>query len=127
MQSCIQTYFSMVATMGLEESLGKNLRAYIQGCNAKFLTNVSYIPHFAFYGGIVKHNYGTRSNRTTVRIPRVRREVAKKSFWFQGPACFNELPFDILCSDSIVAFKHRLKEHLKGLLSLFYFFCYSIF
>ena len=28
---------------------------------------------------------------------------------------FNELPIEIRSSDSIVTFKHRLKEHLRGL------------
>ena len=51
----------------------------------------------------------------TLRIPRVKTEAAKKSFWFQGPSCLNELPIDIRSLDSIVVFKHRLKEHLEGL------------
>ena len=75
-------------------------------------TNIS---NFAFYGERVDHNYGKKRNKTTLRIPRVRTEAAKKSFWFQGPACFNELPIDIQSLDSIVAFKHRLKEHFNGL------------
>ena len=73
------------------------------------------IPNFVCYGERLNHNYGTRRNKTTLRIPRVKAEAAKKSFWFQGPACFNELPIDIRSLDSIVAFKHKLKEHLKGL------------
>ena len=71
-------------------------------------------PNFVCYGERVNHNYGTRRNKTTLRIPRVKTEAAKKSFWFQGPACFNELPIDIRSLESFVAFKHRLQEHLKG-------------
>ena len=71
-------------------------------------------PNFAFFGERIDHNYGTRSNKTTLRIPRVRTEAAKKS-WFQDPACLNELPIDIRSLDSIVSFKHRLKEHFNGL------------
>ena len=73
------------------------------------------IPNFALYGERVSHNYGTRSKNATLRVPRVRTEAAKKSFWFQGPSCFNKLPIDIRSLDSIVTFKHRLKEHLRGL------------
>ena len=80
----------------------------------KFLPGTN-IPNFAFYGERVNHNHGTRSNKSTLRIPRVRTEAAKMSFWFQGPSCFKELPIDIRSLDSIVVFKHRLKEHLKGL------------
>ena len=63
----------------------------------------------------ILYYYGTRGNKATLRVPRVRTEAAKKSFWFQGPSCFNELPIDIRSLDSIVVFKHRLKENLQGL------------
>ena len=53
------------------------------------------IPDFACCSERVNHNNGTRRNKTTLRIPRVRTEAAKKSFWFQGLVCFNELPIDI--------------------------------
>ena len=42
------------------------------------------IPNFVCYGEIVNHNYGTRKNKTAMRIPRVRAEAAKMSFWFQA-------------------------------------------
>ena len=73
------------------------------------------IPNFESYGERVSHNYGTRGNTATLSVPRVRTEAAKKSFWLQGPSCFNELPIDIRSLDSIIVFKHRLKEHLQGL------------
>ena len=75
----------------------------------------STIQNFASYGERVCHNYGTRGNKATLRVPRVRTEAAKKSFWFQGPSCFNELPIHIQSLDSIVVFKHQIKEHLQGL------------
>ena len=53
------------------------------------------IPNFASYAERVSHNYGTRDNKATLRVPRVRTEAAKKSFWFQGPSCYNELPTGI--------------------------------
>ena len=73
------------------------------------------VENFASYGERISHNYGTRGNKATLRVPRVRTEAAKKSFWFQGPSCFNELPIEIRNLESIVVFKHRLKEHLQGL------------
>ena len=73
------------------------------------------IQNFVCYGERLNNNYCTRRNKTTSRIPRVKTEAAKKSFWFQDPACFNELPIDIQNLESFVAFKHKLKEHLKGL------------
>ena len=71
------------------------------------------IPNFASYAERVSHNYGTRGNKATLRVPRVRTEAAKKSFWFQGPSCYNELPIEIRSLESFVVFKHRLKEHLQ--------------
>ena len=75
----------------------------------------TYIPSFALYGEKGSHNYGTRSNNTTLCVPRVRIEVAKRSFCFQGPSFFNEVQVNIQSVDSIVTFKHRIKEHLRGL------------
>ena len=73
------------------------------------------VDNFASYGERVSHNYCTRGNKATLRVPRVRTEAAKKSFWFQGPSCFNELPIDIRSLEFIILFKKRLKEHLQGL------------
>ena len=38
------------------------------------------IPNFASYTERVSHNYGTRGNKATLHVPRVRTEAAKKSF-----------------------------------------------
>ena len=71
------------------------------------------IPNFASYAERVSHKYGKRGNKANLRVPRVRTEAAKKSFWFQGPSCYNELPVEIRSLESFVVFKHRLKEHLQ--------------
>ena len=38
------------------------------------------IPNFASFGEKVSHNYGTKGNKATLRVPRIRTEAAKKSF-----------------------------------------------
>ena len=38
------------------------------------------IPNFASHGERVSHDYGTRGNKAILHVPRVRTEVAKKSF-----------------------------------------------
>ena len=38
-------------------------------------------------------------------------ETAKRSLYFQGPSCFNELAIDIRSIESIVLFKSRVIEH----------------
>ena len=69
------------------------------------------IPNLASYIEKVDHNYNTRGNSSMLRLPKVRTEAARKSFRFQGPSCYNEIPIDIRKQTSIVQFKHRLKEH----------------
>ena len=69
------------------------------------------IPNLASYIQKVDHNYNTRGSSSTLRLPKVRTEAAKKSFRFQGPFCFNDIPIDIRQLTSIVQFKNRLKEH----------------
>ena len=68
------------------------------------------IPNFASYAERVSHNYRTRGNKATLRVPRVRTEAAKNSFLFQGPSCYNKLPTEIRCLESFVVFKHRQKN-----------------
>ena len=43
-------------------------------------------------------------------------ETTRRSFWFQGLSCFNELPVGIQSLDSIIRFKHKLwKLYMQGL------------
>ena len=60
----------------------------------------------------VEHKYNTRGNLSTLSFPKVGTEAAKKSFKFQGSACYNEVPVDIRNFNSLTMFKHKLKEHL---------------
>ena len=55
------------------------------------------IPNFASYSERVSHNYVTRGNKATLRVPKVGTEAARKYFLFQGPSCFNKCPltFDV--------------------------------
>ena len=59
----------------------------------------------------MNHRYQTRNNNISLRLPRVKTEAARKSFWFQGPFCFNELPLEIRQSKSFLLFKSKLKVH----------------
>ena len=68
------------------------------------------IPHFTSYINNVEHKYNTRGNLST--LPKVRTEAARKSFMFQGPVCYNDVPVDIRNLNSLIMFKHKLKEHL---------------
>ena len=69
------------------------------------------IPAFSSYAEEISHNYKTRNTNASLRLPLLRTEAAKKSFLFQGPCCYNELPLKIRSLKSIVLFRSRLKEY----------------
>ena len=53
------------------------------------------------------------SDSRTLTIPFVRTKACgQRSFAYQGPATWNELPFDIRRKDSLSTFKSALKTHL---------------
>ena len=68
------------------------------------------IPGFSSYANEISHNYKTRNNNVSLRLPLLNTEAARRSFWFQGPRCCNELPLEIRSLTSFVLFKSRLKE-----------------
>ena len=69
------------------------------------------IPAFSSYATEICHKYRTRNNNISLRLPLLRTETARRSFWFQGPRCYNELPLEIRFLNSFVLFKSRLKEY----------------
>ena len=69
------------------------------------------IPAFSSYAEEINHNYKKRNNSASLCLPLLRTEAARKSFWFQGPPCYNELPLEIHSLNSFVLFRSRLKEY----------------
>ena len=69
------------------------------------------IPALRKYADNIDHQHETRSNKSLLRLPFVKTETAKRSLYFQGPHCYNELPSDIRSLESIVIFKSKLREH----------------
>ena len=51
----------------------------------------------------------TRNSNIMVELPRVKLEVARKSFYFQGANLYNELPREIRLEKSFTKFKSLLK------------------
>ena len=43
----------------------------------------------------ISHEKGTRNNNCMLRLPRVKLEVAKQSFYFGGAKLYNALPLDL--------------------------------
>ena len=51
--------------------------------------------HFQNYFTLIEHEKETRSNNCSRRLPRIKKEYARKSFLYMGAKVYNELPLDI--------------------------------
>jgi hypothetical protein len=65
---------------------------------------------FNDYFQIMSHQQNTRNNDYCLRLPKVKLEVARKGFYFQGAMAFNKLPLHFRQINSIVHFKSALKQ-----------------
>ena len=57
---------------------------------------------------IIDSNHVTRNNNL-IKLPKVRFDCAKKSFYLTGVKTFNDLPTDIRKAETISDFKVKLK------------------
>ena len=57
------------------------------------------------------HNKNTRNNNHSIRLPRVKLELARQSFYFYGGKLYNALPLGMRKIDNICEFKVSLKGH----------------
>ena len=77
------------------------------------------VPNLTSYIEKVDHKYNTRGNSSTLRLPKVRAEAARRSFRFQGPSCYNELPIDIRKLTSIIDLLAILQKSLDRAIFLY--------
>ena len=68
---------------------------------------------FDNYFQIIEHKKNTRNNNYSVRLPRVKLELARQGFFFVGGSLYNSLPLELRQVDDIPVFKRGLKEHFK--------------
>ena len=66
-------------------------------------------PKYHSYFKALQHGKNTRGDCNSLVIPKVKTEVGRKTFKFQGTLLFNNLPNDLKTEKSIVVFKYRLK------------------
>ena len=69
--------------------------------------------NFENYFEIIDGKHGTRNNRMSVRLPKVRLESAKNGFYFLGGKTYNELPIDIRKAETLNDFNMRLETFLS--------------
>ena len=65
------------------------------------------------YFTVSQSRYNTRRNGTDLVLPRVRTEIAKRSFYFNGAKLFNGLPLQIKECSSIVLFKDTILSYFS--------------
>ena len=70
-------------------------------------------PFFMDYFNFITHNYSTRNNKKLLRLPKVKLESFKKSFFYNGAKVFNSLPNDIRCLEERDEFLQALREFLS--------------
>jgi hypothetical protein len=69
--------------------------------------------NFDKYFEIIDGKYGTRNNKMSIRLPKVRLESAKNGFYFLSGKIYNELPLDIRKAETLNDFNVRLQAFLN--------------
>ena len=82
-------------------------------CIVRKCINNTICDNFTKYFELFEHDVNTRNNCKMIRLPKVKLEFARKSFYYSGAKIYNELPLIIRTSESYIDFKKLLKEHFK--------------
>ena len=57
---------------------------------------------------VVNHHKNTRNNGVLLKVPRLKLEYARGSFYHTGSTLYNELPRDIRSNQNFIKFKSML-------------------
>ena len=95
------------------KSIGSCLNRDICMLVKRCLLDEFNLDTFNNYFGIFDHKINTRNNNHSIRLPRVKLELAHQGFFFAGGILYNSLPVELQQVDDISLFKWRLKEHFK--------------
>jgi len=68
------------------------------------------LDNFRNYFDIIKHTKATRNNKLTIRLPMLRLESTKKSFYFYGALLYNSLPINLRAEESMRVFAEKLNS-----------------
>ena len=59
------------------------------------------------------HKYATRNNENSVKLPKVKLEAGRKSFYFLAAKTFNSLPSEVRTLKYRTVFRKAIEEHCK--------------
>ena len=125
--SCLATFGSISETLKRKTKELEHRAQKIIGMNVKIPSSskivskrvVTYVHKclngstnsiFENYFTLQSSRINTRNNGHLVRLSRVKLEVARSSFFFQGAIAFNELPINLRKEKDILKFKSLLKQ-----------------
>ena len=69
--------------------------------------------HFQNYFTLIEHEKETRNNNCTLRLPRIKKEYARKSFLYMGAKVYNELPLEVRRTETHKEYVEKLKKHFE--------------
>ena len=82
--------------------------------------------NFKNYFEIAKHTKNTRNSGFLLKLPKLKLEFSRSSFYYMGATLFNGLPRSIRMIDDLEDFKRALHQHLLGGLKIMYHLYLSI-
>ena len=88
--------------------VNRDICLLVKKCLLKKLNSETFDNYFI----LQKHNKNTRKNNYSIRLPRVKSELARQNFYFYGGKLHNELPIGIWKLDTISEFQVALRGHL---------------
>ena len=62
---------------------------------------------------LFEHKYKTRNNSKSIKLPPVKLELAKQSFYFSGGVLYNSLPIEIRDTDGYENYKQLVKAQFS--------------
>jgi hypothetical protein len=74
--------------------------------------------NFQNYFSVIDHTIATRNNKHLLRLPKVKTEYARKSFYFCGAKEYNKLPLNLRIEDSSAKFRVLLRDHFASAVNL---------
>ncbi len=60
-----------------------------------------------------QHGIETRNNKHLLKLPAIRTEYARKSFYFMGAKLYNELPLEIRKAENYRDYERQITEHFN--------------
>ena len=83
----------------------RRIATYVHQC----LTN-NVCKNFENYFEVIESKINTRNNGTLIRLPKVKLEVTRQSFFFQGGYDYNTLPREIRSEKKHKNFKVKIRK-----------------